>query len=138
MSLAALTPRVRTIIICDEVSASVTEDCVFTLEGVRYKLTAPSFPCRETLNVFLLLSSSRHGRYSGKMLIVNDRTDKTIRYVKFVAQFQDDNELLAIYIDFGDCVFPEAGRYNFQIPFSSGESEVLKGEHPFNVQSDEE
>ena len=58
--------------------------------------------------------------------------------MKFVAQFQDDNELLAIYIDVGDCVFPEAGRYNFQISFSSGESEVLKGEHPFNVQSDEE
>src|SRR5207244_785123 len=108
MTIAALTPRVRTIVICDDVSASLTEDGVYTLEGVRCHLTATSFPCRRSLNLYLLLSSARRGDYPGKVLVVNERSDKTIRYAKFLAPFQIDNEVLAIYIDLGDCVFPEA------------------------------
>ena len=45
MAVAAVTPRVRTIVICDDVSASLTENGVFTLEGVRLHLEAASFPC---------------------------------------------------------------------------------------------
>jgi len=44
MAVAAVTPRVRTIVICDDVSASLTENGVFTLEGVRLHLEANSFP----------------------------------------------------------------------------------------------
>src|SRR5437899_11557152 len=78
MAVAAVTPRVRTIVICDAVSASLTEDGVFTLEGVRLHLEAASFPCRAALSLYLLLSSSRKGRYSGKILVVNERSDKPI------------------------------------------------------------
>jgi hypothetical protein len=35
MAVVAVTPRIRTIVICDDVSASLTEDGVFTLEGTR-------------------------------------------------------------------------------------------------------
>ena len=139
MAVAAVTPRVRTIVICDDVAASLTEDGVFTLEGVRYHLEARSFPWRAALNLFLLLSSPRKGNYSGKILIVNERSDKAIRYVKFLATFQEDNELLPLYVEVGDCVFPEAGRYNFEIYFSArGGGEALKGEHPFAVLAHEE
>src|SRR5438876_1489780 len=118
MAVAAMTPRVRTIVICDNVSASVTEDGVFTLEGVRLHLEAASFPCRAVLSLFLLLSSPRKGRYSGKILVVNERSDRPIRYVKFLATFQEDNELLPLYVEVGDCMFPEAGLYTFEIYFS--------------------
>jgi len=57
MAVAAVTPRVRTIVIWDEVVASPTEDGVFTLEGVRQHLEAASFPWRAALNLFFLLSS---------------------------------------------------------------------------------
>ena len=42
MAIAAVTPRVRTIVICDDVSASFTETGVFTLECVRSHLEAAS------------------------------------------------------------------------------------------------
>jgi hypothetical protein len=84
MTVAALTPRVRTIVICDDVSTSRTENRVFTLKGVRQHLEAASFPCRATLRVFLLLSSPRKGKYAGKVLIINERNARVIRYEKFL------------------------------------------------------
>lgn len=139
MAAAALTPRVRTIVICDDVAASKTENGVYTLEGVRCQFEAPSFPWRRALHLFLLLSSPRKGEYSGKILVLNERTDKAIRYVKFIASFEDDNVLLPLYVDIGDCVFPEAGQYNFEIYFSArGGGEALKGEHPLTVLSYED
>ena len=139
MAVAAVTPRVRTIVVCDEVIPSVTEDGVFTLEGVRQHLEAASFPWRAALRLFLLLSSPRKGKYFGKILIVNERNDRTIRYTKIIARFHEDNELLPLYVDIGDCVFPEAGSYSFEIYFSARDgAEALKGEHPFIILSHEE
>ena len=66
-------------------------------------------------------------------MVVNERTDKPIRYVKFSAEFEDNDELLPLYLDIGRCVFPEAGTY-FLVP----EGEALKGEHRFAVISNEE
>jgi hypothetical protein len=138
MAVAAVTPRVRTIVICDGVSASLTEDNVFTLEGVRLQLEAASFPCRAELNLFMLLSCPRRGSYSGKVVVVNERPDKAIRYVKFLATFPEDNDLLPLYVEVVDCVFPEAGQYTFEIHFSARDGEALKGEHPFRVVSHKE
>jgi hypothetical protein len=137
MAVAAVTPRVRSLVICDEVSASRTEDRVFNLKGARQHLKAASFPCRATLRLFLLLSNPRKGKYPGKIVLVNERNDRSIRYVKFSAAFHEDNELLPLYVDF-DCVFPEAGRYTFEVSFSARDGEALKGEHPFTVLSQEE
>jgi hypothetical protein len=139
MSAAALTPRVRTIVICDDVSASLTEEGVFTLEGVRYHLTVSSLPWRRGLDLFLLLSSARQGEYSGRVLVISERTDKAVRYVKFLAPFDEDNQLLVMYVELGECVFPHAGQYSIEISFSSGTgSDALKGEHPFFIVLHEE
>jgi hypothetical protein len=78
MAVAAITPRVRTIVICDDVVASLTEDGVFTLQGVRQHVEFTSLPGRAPLSLFLLPSSSRKGKYAGKILIVNERTDRPI------------------------------------------------------------
>lgn len=134
MAGAALTPRVRTIVVCDEVVASQTEDGVFTLEGVRQHLVVASFPYPAFLRLFMLLSSPRKGNYFGKILIVNEQDDRTIRYVKIHAAFESDNELLPLYVDLGDCTFPESGQYRFEVYFAGrGGDEVLKTEHPFTV-----
>lgn len=139
MAVAAVTPRVRTIVICDEAIPSQIEYGVFDLEGVRVQIHADSLPKRLPLNLFLLLSSPRKGNYAGKILIVNERTAKPLRFAKFAAVFQDDNDLLPVYVDLGGCVFPEAGLYGFEIYFSMrGSGEALKGEHPFVVLTDEE
>ncbi len=139
MAVAAVTPRVRTIVICDDAVASPIEAGVFTLEGVRQHLGAASFPCRVTLSVFLLLSSARKGRYAGKVLIVNERNDRPIRYAKFDATFREDNELMPLNVPIEDCIFPEAGAYNFEVYFSARDGgEALKGEHPFTVLAQEE
>ena len=120
MAVAAVTPRVRTIVICDNVSARVAENGVFTLEGVRWRLEAPSFPFRAALSLFLLLSCARKGTYSGKILIVNEQTDKAVRYVKCAATFREDNELLPLCIALGDCGFPEAGQYSIEVYLPRG------------------
>jgi hypothetical protein len=139
MPIAAVTPRVRTIIICDDVSPSLTEIGVFTLEGVRLHLEALSFPHHAALNLFLLLSCPRKGRYPGKILVVDERSDKPIRYVKFLATFEEDNELLPLHVEVGNCVFPEPGPYSFEIYFSArGGGDALKGEHPFTILTPEE
>jgi len=139
MAMAAVTPRVRTIVICDDVSPSLAETGVFTLEGVRLNLDASTFPYRAALNLYLLLSSPRKGRYSGKILVVNERNNKPIRYVKFLATFDEDNELLPLYVEIGNCVFPEPGQYGFEVYFSARDGgDALKGEHPFTVFSQQE
>ena len=54
--------------------------------------------------------------------------------MKFVAKFEEDNELLPMYVDMGECVFPEAGHYNFEAYFTARDGgDVLKGEHPFKI-----
>jgi hypothetical protein len=138
MAVAAVTPRVRSLVICDDLSASRAEDRVFTLKRVRQHLKATSFPWRAALRLFLILSTPRKGKYPGKILIVNERNERLIRYVKFSAMFEKDNELLPLYVDLGDCVFPEAGHYNFEVYFAARDGEVLKGEHLFTVLSQAE
>lgn len=89
--------------------------------------------------MYLLLSSPRKGKYAGKVLIINERNDHVIRYEKFLAEFEQDNELLPWYVNIDNCVFPEAGHYNFAVSFIAPDGdEALKGEHPFKVLSQEE
>jgi hypothetical protein len=134
VAVAAVTPRVRNIVICDDVTASLTEEGVFTLESVRQRLTASSFPCRADLNLFLVVSSPRKGRYAGKVLVINERDGTCVRYVKFDATFYEDNEVLSLHVETGACMFPEAGHYNFDVYFSArGSGDALKGEHLFTV-----
>src|SRR6185369_13945354 len=136
MSVAAVTPRVRTIVICDDVTESLTEDGVYTLEGVRSHLAAAVLPCRVSLTLYLLFSSPRRGKYSGKILVVQEGTEKPIRYVKFSVTFEEDNEVLSYWIAVDNCVFHEAGPYLFQVYFANKDGdEALKAEHPFTVLS---
>lgn len=139
MDLAALTPRVRILVVCDDVLTSETEAGVFNLEGVRQHLTVRSVPIAAPLNLFLLLSNPRHGTYEGKVLVVHDGTDRTVRYVRFAVAFQEDNEVLPLWLDLGVCEFPEPGSYTFQVWFSSPQGgDALKGELPFHIVQDEE
>ena len=42
--------------------------------------------------------------------------------------------MLPLYVDIGNCLFPEAGHYNFEVYFSARDAtEALQGEHPFIV-----
>jgi hypothetical protein len=111
MSAAALTPRVRILAVCDEVTASETEAGVFTLEGVRQHLRAESFPCLFRPSLFLLLSCPRKGTYPGKVLLIHERPDHTRRYVRFSAEFEEDNELLPrpnrVGLDLARALHPE-------------------------------
>ncbi len=101
---------------------------------MRQHLAGASFPLHASPNLFLLLSSDRKGKHADKILVVNEQDDKAIRYAKFVATFDADNQLLPLYVRVGDCIFPEAGRYSFEIYFSArDQGEALKGEHPFAI-----
>jgi hypothetical protein len=106
---AALVPRVRILVVCDEAVASEIEDGVFTLEGVRQGFHASSFPCIRDLAVYLLLSYPRSGRFDGQIELKHDLEDKTIRSAQFTAAFAAGENLLALAVDLDNCVFPEPG-----------------------------
>jgi hypothetical protein len=133
MAVAAITPRVRSIIICDDVTESPIEDRVFNIEGARLQFVAQSLPWSAAPKLYLVLSSPRKGRYPGKVLLIDDQTERSIRYVKFLAEFHRDNELLPLYVEVGECQFPGAGPYRFEIYFSARGDEALKGEFPLTV-----
>src|SRR5262245_11159688 len=97
MSGAALTPRVRTIVVCDEAVQSEIEDQVFTLEGARQHFSAESFPCTRALAVYLLLTYPRGGSFPGEVKVVSDE-DKTIRVSKFEASFESESAWLALAV----------------------------------------
>ena len=82
MTAAALTPRVRIFVVCDEVIPSDIEEAVYTLEGVRQHSTASNFPCLRSLNAFLVLSCPRKGTYAGTVKIVDLGEMFTIREEK--------------------------------------------------------
>ena len=87
----------------------------------------------------MILTNPRSGRYDGKVLIVNERSDRRVRYSKFTVAFDENNEILPAYVELGGCSFPEAGLYNFEIYFTApADGEALKGEHPFIVVSRED
>jgi hypothetical protein len=136
MAAAALTPRVRIMAIWDGVRESRTEAGVFHLKGVRQGITASVFPfVPARLWLFLLLASPRAGVYPGQVLVVHDRTDKTIFYGKLSPDptFAAGRESLPVPVRIR-CTFPEAGRYSVQVWFfQEHRSDVLKGELPFDV-----
>src|SRR5262245_41338188 len=117
MSAAALTPRVRNLVVCDEATRSEIEDEVFTLEGVRYGFGAESFPCVRDLDVYLLLSHPRGGQFAGEVRLVPFDEAKLIRMTKFTADFDVSPGIRALTVDLANCAFPEAETNMIQIYF---------------------
>lgn len=135
----ALTPRVRIMVICDEVRKSKTEPDVFHLKGVRQRLEARSFPfVPDRLWLFLLLSNPRAGSFPGYVRVNNERTDRVVYYAHLEARpvFGPSGGLFAIGAPMR-CVFPDAGTYTVQVMFFQKEgSDALKGELPFLIELD--
>ena len=132
----ALTPRVRIMVICDEVRRSKTEVGVFHLKGVRQEITAEVCPfVPERLQLFLLLSHPRAGVFPGYVRVVRERTDRVVYHGHFEPrpEFDSDGGSLAIYVPIR-CRFPEAGVYSVQVWFFQEQgNDLLKGELPFTI-----
>src|SRR5262249_48616057 len=135
MAAAALTPRVRTMVICDGVRESKMEVDVFHLKGVRRRIVANGFPfVPRRLWLFLVMSSLRSGEFPGYIRVINDRTEKAAFYAHLVPRpvFDGNDYCEARYSI--RCRFPEEGRYTAQIWFYQQHGiDVLKGELPFTV-----
>jgi hypothetical protein len=132
---AALTPRVRTLVVCDGVRASKVEESVFHLRGTRYQLRADSFPLRRRLRLFLILSSPRPGRFPGYVKVIHDSTDRTVYYgrIEPPPRFPTGADLLPLALPV-TVQFPQAGRYTMQVWFfQETAADVLKMEQPFDV-----
>jgi hypothetical protein len=135
MSTTPLAPRVRILVVCDEVVPSEREDGVFTLGGVRQHFTVGA--CR--LSLFLVLSSPRKDSCQGKILVVHAGTDRAVCYAKIQVAFEEDNAVLPLHVDLGSCRFPQPGPYTVQVWFSSQDGpDVLGGELPLDVWPNQE
>jgi len=125
---AALTPRVRTLVVCDGIRASRIEENVFHLRGARTHVFAEAFPVRRRPRLFLILSSPRSGRYPSYVKIIDEETDQAVFYgqVDPSPLFPDATELLPLDLPI-HVRFPKAGRYTVQLWFfQETAADVLK------------
>jgi hypothetical protein len=133
---AALTPRVRTMVICDRLRESKTEAGVFDLKGVRPSIFANAIPfSRRKLWLFMHLSSPRSGLFPGYVRVVNDDNNKTVFYAHLdpIPVFDVGSGIMAVYSRIRYS-FPEPGKYSVQVWFfQEVEADVLKGEMSFEV-----
>ena len=132
---SALMPRVRVLMLCDGIRASRIEENVFTLRGARYLVYADSFPLRRRLQMFLLLSSPRRGRFPGDVQVVEDETDRVVFHAHLdpMPEFREDEEHLPLTMPL-NIRFPRAGRYTVRIQFfQETASDIVKMEQPFFV-----
>jgi hypothetical protein len=136
MPTAALTPRVRMMVICDHVRESRSEVGVFDLKGVRQRATVDVVPfTTDRLSLFFLLSSPRAGEFPGYVRVVSDRTDRVVyySYLRPRPEFADGGGTCTGRVALR-CIFPEEGQYTVQLWFFQHEgADVLKGEIPFQV-----
>ncbi len=139
MAAAALTPRVRSMVVCDDATASDIEVGVYTLQGVRQRLVSDVLPCRRDLDVFLLLSCPRRGTHRGWIRVAAYPSDTAVRMESFKARFTTENELLAVIVSVDNCLFSSTGDFVFEVWFEAGNAEpVQTGEQPFAVLQAEE
>ena len=137
---AALTPRVRTLVVCDGIRASKSQESVFHLRGARAHLIADEFPFRRRLELFLILSSPRPGRFPSYLKVIEDQSDQAVFYgqVQPSPSFLDAGDLLVMGVPV-QVRFPRAGRYTLQIWFfQETAADVLKMEQPLYVFEGEE
>lgn len=132
---AALTPRVRTLVVCDSIRASKVEESVFHLRGTRYHIRADSFPLRRRLWLFVILSSPRPGRFPGYVKVIDGSTDRAIYYgqIEPPPRFPADGDLLPLVLPI-TVRFPRPDRYIVQVWFfQETGADILKMEQPFDV-----
>jgi hypothetical protein len=132
---AALTPRVRTLVICDGIRASTTEENVYHVRGARGHIVADSFPVRRRLRLFLVLASPRPGRFPAYVKVVENLTDRTIFYSEFNPPplFERGEDYLPSNFRI-NVRFPRAGRYSVEFWFfQPTAADVLKMEQPLLV-----
>jgi hypothetical protein len=136
MAAAVLTPRVRLMVVCDGVRESKTEAGVFHVKGLRQRIVTQTFPFVPLrLRLLLVFSSARPGQFPGYVLVINDKTDKTILYGDLTPhpKFEANEETVA-NVSRLRCSFPQPGRYTVQVWFFEEQGpDVLKGELPFTV-----
>ncbi|HEV3259572.1 MAG TPA: hypothetical protein VG013_22085 [Gemmataceae bacterium] len=136
MAAAVLTPRVRLMAICDGVRESKTEAGVFHVKGLRQRIVARTFPFVPLrLRLFLVFANPRPGEFPGYVLVINDKTDKTILYGDLSPHPNFEvNEETVVNVTRLRCSFPQPGRYTVQVWFFQEQGpDVLKGELPFAV-----
>jgi hypothetical protein len=130
-----LTPRVRIMAVCNGVRRSKMEWGVFDLKGVRQSFLASTFPFVARLWLYLLLSSPRAGDHAGYVVLVNEKTDKTVFYSHLMPRpsFEQNAEFLPVCVRMR-CSIPEPGRYTVQVYFFRAQGrDVVKGELPIDV-----
>jgi hypothetical protein len=137
MAAASVTPRVRLMAVCDRVRESNLEAGVYNVKGLRQRIVAgalPFVPAR--LWLLLVFSSPRAGVFPGYVLVIDDRTDKTVYYCPLTPSPRfEENEETVTGIARLRCSFPHEGRYTIQFWFYQDQgSDVLKGEIPFSVE----
>ena len=137
MSVATV-PRVRTMVICDEAVSSEIEAEVHTLENVRLRIEADSYPHFRHFCVYLIFSHYEAGIFEGEVRFVRESSKATMDAQTFTLQFNPGIDRIAMYVETSECRFPASGEYTFQVWFLDEDSnEVQKGDEKLEVHTSE-
>ncbi len=126
MSLAVMTPRLRSFVFCDEVVLSDIEDAVYNLEGAREQIVVDSFPHWHSLNVFLALAYFQGGSFRGQISLIQDDTEEIIQDADFFVSFDSEDDGVFLPVELGSCIFPEPGGYTGEIWFFGGKDQMVQ------------
>lgn len=138
MSVATV-PRVRAMVICDEVVSSEIEADVFTLENVRLGVEVERFPHLRWFCVYLSLSHYRTGTFQGEVRLMREGARTQIAGTMFPVEFAPGIDRIAFYVEVGECRFPASGDYSFEAWFTDDDSPpVQKGEAKLRIYDSEE
>lgn len=96
------------------------------------------FPWASHTQRFLGAIERSEGNYSGKVLLSDEQSGRTLRYLKFIAPFEQHHEMRPVHVDAGELEFPKPGTYFFEVYFATRDGEALKGEFAFAVLGSEE
>lgn len=137
MSVATV-PRVRTMVICDEAVSSEIEAEVHTLENVRLRIVADSYPHFRQFCIYLVFSHSQAGVFEGELRFVRESSKATMDSQAFTLEFNPGMDRIAMYVETGECRFPASGDYAFQVWFLDENSkELQKGDEKLEVHTSE-
>jgi hypothetical protein len=125
-------------LICDQILASEIESEVFTVEGMRQRIVAASFPHYHPLSVFMRLFYARGGTFRGLLRLSHQATGDVLGEIDLRPSFGEAPGQVLLPIEIGECVFETPGRYEFAVWFwdQQGQS-VQKLERPFAVVEEE-
>jgi hypothetical protein len=116
MTDTPVSPRVHTLVVCDDIELVADEPDVFNLLGVRTGFPANGFPYTHPQLCVYVQATGYPGTAALRIAVVHgDSDEEEFVYPDQEIPFDGPLRVLPLYWYLEDCTFPEAGIYYVQV-----------------------